>query len=262
MLASRPGARACLEAAFAAAAAIPEAEVSALHVRIDPRTTILPTEEMLTDVRRREIESFEAKLHDDLRATFDVVSDALGPASFRWVDGHGTETASVVEHAREAALVVLALPPSHHAGEAQEAEHAALFDAGRPLLLVPHAYERAPVRRIAVAWHDDEKCRGAVTGVEPWLRRATTVEVLAIGDGDASVLEPARALMDSLEVKADFRVLDRGGATVGERLLSEAAHADWLVMGAFRRGRVLDWFLDSATEVVIHDLRIPVVMRH
>ena len=261
VLADRHGARSCLEAAFAAARAV-GGEVAALHVAVDPATTILPTEEILTDDRRAAILHDEAAERRAVRDAYDAVAADLGPAGFRWIDAAGTETTAVDAHAAGAALIAIAVPERHYAGDAQEAFHAALFDTGRPVLIVPRSWRHRPVRRIAVGWHQDAACRRAVVDARPWLDRAEAIRVLAIDGSDDAALDGARGLFREIGITPDLSVIDAGAASWGDALLSAAGDADWLVMGAFRRGRFLDWLFGSVSETVLRDATMPVFLAH
>jgi nucleotide-binding universal stress UspA family protein len=50
----------------------------------------------------------------------------------------------------------------------------------------------------------------------------------------------------------------------GERLLAEAqaVQADWLVVGAYRRNRLVEWVLGGITRTVLDQARLPVFMKH
>ena len=261
VLADRHGARSCLEAALAAAEAV-GGEVAALHVAVDPASTILPTEEILTDDRRAAILREEAEERRAVRDVYDAVVAALGPAGFRWIDAGGTETAAIDAHAAGATLIAAAVPERHYAGEAQEALHAALFDTGRPVLVVPRGCRHRPVRRIAVGWHEDAACRRAVADARPWLERAEAIRILAIDGGDDAALDGARALFRDLGLVADFLAVDGGASSRGDALVSAAGDADWLVMGAFRRGRLLDWLFGRVSETVLREATMPVFLVH
>ncbi len=261
VLADRHGARSCLEAACSAAQAV-GGEVAALHVAVDPATTVLPTEEILTDDRRAAILREEAAERRAVREAYDAVAAALGPAGFRWIDAAGTETEAVDAHAAGAALIAVAVPERHYAGEAQEALHAAVFDTGRPVLVVPRGSRHRPVRRVAVGWHEDAACRRAVADARPWLDRVEAVRVLAVDGGDEAALDGARDLFRDLDLAAEFTAVDAGAAPHGDALLKAAGDADWLVMGAFRRGRFLDWLFVSVSETVLRDATMPVFLAH
>lgn len=263
VLAEAAGAIACLDAARAAAAAIMPARLVVLHVRADPETTIIPSEEILTP-RQRQMLVLEAEAEAaGLRAVFtDWRAHQPRDVPAAWQGAGGNVAAEVARHGRAATLVVMAAPGPHARGHAQEAFRAALFATGRPLLRVPHAGPAHPPRRIAIGWKDTDVCRRAVTAAVPWLRRAGSVDVLHSIARGPDELEAAARLLEQLGVRATRHALAHGERPVGEQLLAEAAsrHADWLVIGAYRRPPFAEWLLGGVTRVMLQQARLPVFM--
>ena len=105
-------------------------------------------------------------------------------------------------------------------------------------------------------------CRRAVAEAAPWLRRAERVDVLHAIARDRAELDAAGALLEGLGIAAYLHALDRGATPVGTQLLAEAAalHADWLVIGAYRRPPLAELLLGGVTRVVLHDARLPVFL--
>ena len=171
-------------------------------------------------------------------------------------------TAAVDAHAAGAALIAAAMPERHYAGEAQEALQATVFDTGRPVLVVPRGCRHRPVRRIAVGWHEDAACRRAGADARPWLERAEAIRVLAVDGDDDAALDDARDPFRDLGLAADFAAVDAEAAARGDALLSAAGDADWLVTGAFPRGRFLAWLFGSVSETVLRDATMPVFLAH
>lgn len=263
VLAEAVGTIGCLHAARAAAAAVAPAELVVLHVRADPETAILPTEELLTHRQRAalalEAASEAAGLHGVLA---QWQARQPGDVAAVWRDVTGAIAAEVVRHGQAASLIVMAGPGPHSRGHAQEAFRAALFGSGRPLLRVPPAGPARPPRRIVIGWKESDVCRRAIIAAAPWLRQAESVAVLHSVARDVAELDAATGLLDQLGVRADRHALARGEAPVGEQLLAEAAArgADWLVIGAYRRPPLAEWLLGGVTRVVLHAARLPVFM--
>ncbi|MFT4182098.1 MAG: hypothetical protein QM636_09285 [Rhizobium sp.] len=87
ILAEVPDARACLDAALVASDALLDAEIVALHVRVDPFDDIMPTEEVLTSeqiVEMRLETSREGKRQNRIVdfAFVDLHPDSLSRTSF------------------------------------------------------------------------------------------------------------------------------------------------------------------------------------
>ena len=79
---------------------------------------------------------------------------------------------------------------------------------------------------------------------------------------DGVIHERADRLRRDLGLAAVFSAVDAGEASRGDALLSAAGDADWLVMGAFRRGRFLDWLFGSVSETVLREATMPVFLAH
>jgi nucleotide-binding universal stress UspA family protein len=265
ILAERLGAEAALRHAAAAAAALPEPTVRALHVRVEPLSTILPTEDMMTrqqeDALRHEAAAEGAALHLVYEAWAKLLSAGIAAD---WEDLAGTEATQIRRHAADAALLVMAAPTAATCGHALQAFHTALFDVHRPLLAVPPGHQAAPVQRILIGWKEGEVSRRAVKAASPWLRHATEVQTVRVGEADEGELAAADQLLASLGVHATARAIAEDGLTDGERLLAEAqaVRADWLVMGAYRRNQLIEWVLGGITRTVLHQAHLPVFMLH
>ena len=86
----RPAAsRACLDAATQAAIVLGGARIVAMVTRIDPETTILPSEEVLTAERRAEIERQNDAVIASLRTSFGEWQSA-GRSDSEWFEVRGT----------------------------------------------------------------------------------------------------------------------------------------------------------------------------
>jgi nucleotide-binding universal stress UspA family protein len=263
ILAETRGTVECLDAARTAAVALAQAELVVLHVRPDPRTTILPTEEILTPRRRTaltlEAVSEAAKLR---RLLAQWRAHNRQNISVVWRDVAGDIEAEVTRHGQAAALIVMVGPGPHSRGHAHDAFHAALFNSDRPLLRAPpDAQARAP-RRITIGWKESDVCRRAIAAAVPWLKQAESIEVLHVVARDPAELAAAAELLARLGLQANCHPLVRGATPVGEQLLAEAAAqgADWLVIGAYSRPPLAERVFGGVTRVVLSAARLPVFM--
>lgn len=266
VLAELRGARACLEGAEAACEALDAATVTALHVRVDPMTDIMPTEEMLSRDQEREMELEAAKeghaLHDIYAAWIAALPSRIDT---NWEEVKGGEAHEVKEYGAQAGLTVMIRPQKDGGGHARTAFHSCMFSTGRPLLVVPETYRRHTVRRILVAWKDSDPSRRALECAAPWLKRAEIVRLVRIGEEKPAELEWAQQRLRDLEVKSEIKdVCRRDDISVGTQLIAEAAamEADWIVCGAFHHGQIVEWILGGVTETLLDDAPLPVFMMH
>jgi nucleotide-binding universal stress UspA family protein len=147
---------------------------------------------------------------------------------------------------------------------------AVLFEAGRPVILVPEACKaKEPPRRILVAWSPEREATRAVHDALPLLQQAELVTILAIAEGgringeeDAGA-DIARHLARH-RVNAEVKHVPAGGRTAQSVIADEARYlgADLIVMGGYGHSRLSEWVFGGATRDMMADLRTPVLMAH
>ncbi|MCL6252094.1 universal stress protein [Altererythrobacter sp. KTW20L] len=142
-----------------------------------------------------------------------------------------------------------------------------LFDAGRPLLLVPHGHAGGySARKIAVAWDNSRGAARALGDALALLPGIEEVVFLVIGDEksiDTGIApEDLCASVARHGIKATVEHRSKGSRWIGDALQEEArdAGADMLVMGAHGHSRLREFLLGGATLDVLNVLRLPVLM--
>ncbi|MDO9500832.1 universal stress protein [Falsiroseomonas sp.] len=179
----------------------------------------------------------------------------------------------VVLHARYADMTVLGQPdPANPDVRLDEAIlEQALFQSGRPVLMVPYAghFRKAP-ERVLVAWKAGREAARAVHDAMPLLRAAREVKVLAInprngigGDGEVPAVDLALHLArHGVQATAEHLVTDEVPAA--DLLLNEAADSDagLIVMGAYGHSRLRQLILGGVTRGILARMTVPVLMAH
>jgi nucleotide-binding universal stress UspA family protein len=258
-------ARATLDAA--AVVADRDSAIEILHVRVDPRSLILPTEEVMTKTRREELESMLAERSRLVQRAFHEwsVASAELAGRARWQEITGTIDAEVTARGKHADLLVLARPVD---GEGDDALHAAILAVRRLFLLVPPDGAGDFGHHMAVAWKASETAERAVLAAMPWLRRAQRISILMAGQGAASP-EPLLAILAQHDVAGATVAVETITGTAGEdgigaALLATARSlgADSLVIGAYRRRRFFEWILGGVTRHVLQHADLPAFMLH
>jgi protein CrcB len=247
-----------LTAAALAGARLAPARIEVLHIRHDALEGFMPTEDVMTDARRQELDGRAAQRSAALRAVFDVWQPAYGNAVWREVTG---ETPLVLAgEAAGADLLVLALPAE--SGTMRQVLHAALFDLRLPTLLVPDSVPPVLGRHVAVAWKPSAAAERAVSAAMRLLAGAERVTVLTgVGDADAEAA-PCPLLAHLRNV--DSIRFETGPLGIGAALLAEAHRvgADLLVMGAYTHSRLAELVLGGATRHMLGHADLPVLLRH
>ncbi|MEJ1158534.1 universal stress protein [Prosthecomicrobium sp. N25] len=144
---------------------------------------------------------------------------------------------------------------------------AALFDSGRPVILVPPTVSSFAMRTVLIAWDSSRASVRAVHDAMPFLQRAERVVVTRVTDDGYlrqghSGLELCRHLARH-GVTAEFNPVDRGSASVSEALAGAAGllAVDLLVMGGAVHSRIHDLLFGSVTRRVLEgDIGVPVLL--
>lgn len=206
-----------------------------------------------------------------LATLFEAALERAGVAGeWRQVEGH--TGAQVALHGRHADLVILGQPDPGNPGAAPAAAaEAALFDTGRPALVVPFAgrFDR-PGRRPLLAWNASREAARAVHDALPLLAGAEAVSVLIVdAPADASDLgaEPGADIARHLArhgLPVVVRRVAGAGLPVGEVLLNAAADlgADLIVMGAYGHSRLRELILGGVTRTLLRQMTVPVLLAH
>lgn len=219
---------------------------------------------------------------EDARARFDawrgrhgvpggIVCGQLRSTFARWSERTGLPEQAIVRRGRLSDLTVLGFPDP--TGALDRPLDAALFETGRPVLLVPKEGHRDPLRHVAVAWNGSLEATRAVSGALPLLYRAERVTVFVTpGHADGAFADDRDSadfdLCEALEwhgIRAHHVRVAADADSVGKTLVRAAAERDAtvLVMGAYTHSRVTAAFLGGMTgHVLRHPPGIPVLMGH
>jgi len=256
-----------LDAAACLGALSGATRVNVLAIRTPPSATILPTEEVLTQRDERRIRAEEQHRIDGLKSAYDAWAAAASPsvAAGDWSDAEGLADQVASEWGRRADFIVLARPAGHRAEQERRALHAALFDTGRPVLVVPPEPLFRPFGRcIAIAWRDDGRTIQAVLSVLRWAGRAEQVHILA-GTRDGAAAPKVPAILEEHGIQARLHVLPIAAEHAFGEALLDAAHrlgADLLVIGAFVHHPLRNVILGGVTRYMLAHADLPVLMRH
>jgi len=256
----------CLNAAVLAARCVGECTIEALNVVVDPGQLVAASEEV--DMQR---------LREHWEGTASERSGACHTAFVAWIAGAaqdappvawrtivGDEQAVVTQEANNAdLLVVIAHERNMDGGDAL---HAALFNTQKPVLIVPISWvprSGQSFSHVAVGLSDSDAARRAIEAATPWLKGATDVTAIRIGDVDDPTLK-LESLLDDAGIANRLRVVPRSHGNLGHQLLTEAhlAGADMLVTGTYRHNQLIEWFAGGTTRHLLACADIPLLMIH
>ncbi len=209
------------------------------------------------------------RLFRDFMTARGVPIDATPPGqagpSASWREEDGRQNAVVGLIGRVFDLIVVE-QPEKLASIAEATLEDALFESGRPVLMVPSERPATIGEVIAIAWNGSTETALTVALGMPLLQRARHVAIVAVGS--QHMPEPGP------EGEELARTLERYGVSVslhpavgrqkaqGESFLKGAvdAGADLLFKGAYTQSRIRQMIFGGATRHIIMEAKLPVLM--
>lgn len=258
----------CLQAAFSLARDF-ASRLEVLHLcpaawqRLPYASEISPfySEEVL-DICRGQVSAEQS----DAKAWFAKAVSAQSGASADFECIEGFPATTMAARARVADLSVV---PSIAALDDEfwtSVRDAALFQSGRPVLVIPKETPNRFSDTVIVAWKDSVESVRAVTAAAPFFAKAKRIVLLSVAEGDKD--DPSLASMADYLALAGLKVEASRIAlkfdTVGEALLHEASETPGtlLVMGAYGHWRWREWVFGGVTQELLRDTVVPVLMAH
>ena len=146
---------------------------------------------------------------------------------------------------------------------------AALFESGRPVLVVPYI-QKEPLRldRVIVCWDASRNAARAIADAMPLLERSKSIDVVVVATERPKSDElPGADIAQHLarhNLNIDLKRIVTGGTDVASTILSYAADvsADFIVMGGYGHSRLREFVLGGATRGILSAMTIPTLMSH
>lgn len=262
-------ARACLDAAAEVATALSDAHVAALCIRVDPLYNFLPSEEVMTRERRAQLRGLSAERTRAVHVIYEAWCErhpGIAPSRSSWSEPEGAVPQLVRKRGRNADLIVLAPPADIRDLYGREALKAAIFDADRPVLVVPAIAVDGIGRSIAILWDEEEPTLKAVLDAMPLLAAAKRVFVLCRSGrgGPLAPAPPVSPVLSDHGVNAECVSVDASVGPAAEALLASAhgLGADLIVMGAYPRQPIAELLFGGMTRYLLSHSDLPVLLRH
>ncbi len=165
-------------------------------------------------------------------------------------------------------IIVDQAEPDQKGGEETIIE-SALFDSGRPVIIVPYIQTASlKLDHVMICWDGSRPAVRAIADAMPLLELARRVEVVIVGNERGKQDEVEGADMGrhlarhglNLEVKR----ITRGEIDIANTLLSHAADSgtDLVVMGGYGHSRLREFVLGGVTHSMLRSMTVPVLMSH
>jgi nucleotide-binding universal stress UspA family protein len=146
---------------------------------------------------------------------------------------------------------------------------AALFESGRPVVVVPYIQKQGiKLDRALVCWDASRTAARAVADAMPFLTRAKAVEIVMVsGKGDDTSEIPGVDFGQHIArhgLAVEVKRLVAEDVDVANTILSYAADcaADFIVMGGYGHSRLREFVLGGATRGILESMTVPVLMSH
>jgi nucleotide-binding universal stress UspA family protein len=220
--------------------------------------------------------AFEADTANQARAQFEsfmqthavpaATAQEAAVYSYAWPRADAAEDAFIGSYGRVFDLIALGRPGPEPQNPRMPPLETALFESGRPVLIVSQSVPQSIGRNVLIAWNRSTQQSRTNAFAMPILRLAEKVTVLTVeGSGVAgpSGEEAARHLRRN-GVKAIALTVKPADRTPGEIILDQAASlgCDLLVKSAYTQSRLRQMIFGGATRHILGHATLPVLMAH
>jgi nucleotide-binding universal stress UspA family protein len=171
--------------------------------------------------------------------------------------------------ARRFDLSVMAQPEPEDPTLGRLLVEAALFESGRPMLIVFYIQAAGlKLDHVLVCWDGSRSAARAVGDAVPFLVQAKAVEIVMVSGEPAKSDElPGADIARHLarhRAKVEIKRISSAQIDVANTILSHAADAsaDLLVMGGYGHSRMREFLLGGVTREILASMTVPTFMSH
>jgi nucleotide-binding universal stress UspA family protein len=222
------------------------------------------------DADHREI----ARIEMQARATFEAFMQKHGvprsttttdTPSFGWLEDAPAGDAFVGSYARVFDVVVMSRTDKNTTSLHNQAINSGLFESGRPILLAPPSPPDQIGSNVLIAWNRSTEQARATAFAMPLLQKADRVTVLTVIGGTEVSGPSAEQLTQYLRrnrIGAELKKVGLDGRSTGETILATAQSlgCDLLIKGAYTQSRLRQMIFGGATQHVLENAVIPVLL--
>jgi nucleotide-binding universal stress UspA family protein len=221
-----------------------------------------------------EVKEHDAEMAKQARSAFEKFMQDQGvqrskrsdtAISFHWFEEAPDGDAFVGSYGRVFDIIVAGRPGASRGSRPSMATiEAALFEAGRPVLIAPPSPPQRLGENIMIAWNCSTEQATSVALALPLLQKAQRVVVLTVQGG--TVPGPSgEQLARHLErngVPCEPVTVGPEGRSTGEAILANAAarNCDLLIKGAYTQSRLRQMIFGGATRHILANATLPVLM--
>jgi nucleotide-binding universal stress UspA family protein len=195
----------------------------------------------------------------------DTAGARLDSCFASWSERLGDIETVVARFGRVSDLIVVPRPSSSSV-QGQRCFDAAVFESGRPTLVIGEKLPFAITDHVMIAWNGSLEASRAVLGAMPLLHLAGRVSIFAAPQFESEGIDVAD-LTEALHwhgIRAGHVSGHRDERSTGPALVSAAVEqqATMIVMGAYTHSRLRQSFLGGVTRHLLAHAPVPLLMSH
>jgi nucleotide-binding universal stress UspA family protein len=185
--------------------------------------------------------------------------------SFGWLDDVSEGESFIGSYGRVFDVIVMNRRDAHSSPLHDRAIESGLFESGRPILLSPPSPPPQIATNVLIAWNCSTEQARAIALAMPLLQKADRITVLTVIGGTEVPGPSAEQLIRYLQrngiVAAPMKV-ELDGRNTGEAILAAAQSlgCDLLIKGAYTQSRLRQWIFGGATQHVLANAALPVLL--
>ena len=215
-----------------------------------------------------------ARMEMQARATFEAFMQKHGvprstiatdTPSFGWLEDAPAGDAFVGSYGRVFDVVVMSRSDKNTTSLHNQAINSGLFESGRPVLLAPPSPPDQIGTNVLIAWNRSTEQARATAFAMPLMQKADLVTVLTVVGGTEVSGPSAEQLTQYLRrnrIGAELKKVGLDGRSTGETILATAQSlgCDLLIKGAYTQSRLRQMIFGGATQHVLENAVIPVLL--
>jgi nucleotide-binding universal stress UspA family protein len=220
----------------------------------------------LIELQREE----NSKAADDAVSRFAAGAKKAGvSAQTRILDAtFGGATTQFAQIARRFDLAIVGQAQREHGASEELMIEGALFESGRPVIVVPYIQKAGlTLERVLACWDGGRTAARAIGDAMPLLERAKAVDLVIVAEERKNDEISGAAMSEHLArrgVAVDVKRMSAGDIAIEDVILSYAADsgADFMVMGGYGHSRLREFVLGGVTRGILASMTVPVLMSH
>jgi nucleotide-binding universal stress UspA family protein len=181
----------------------------------------------------------------------------------------GTAPDTFARLARRFDLSVVKQPGPDTPGADSLFVESALFNSGRPVLIVPYIQKAGfSLDRVMICWDGSRTAARAVADALPFLTQAKATEIVTVEDGKPDLkLIPGADIAHHLArhgINVELKNIVASDVDTANVILSHAADtsADLIVAGGYGHSRWREFVLGGVTRGLLESMTVPTFMSH